>query len=170
MKRQIDVGFGVQVSPLPDEVRAQPLLDSGWALLMRAGHRLAGLKSLQLEDLASERIIVPARAVNAPLYDSVVAHCRASGFTPNFVYETMQAQVGITLVEQGLGVMLGAAYVFSSLPPGLVYRPIEGLDSLTVQMFTRADESATLVLDLIFVAAEEARRAQLRSGYSLPHA
>lgn len=163
---QIDVGFGVPIAPMPSNasVRGKPLLESGWALLMRREHRLAGLARLQLDDLAAERLIVPARAVNGPLYDSVVAHCHRAGFRPNFVYETMQSQVGMTLVEQGLGVMLGATYVFASIPESLTWRPIEGFDELTVHMFTRSDERNTLILDFIELALEEARRVQAHNA------
>lgn len=160
LQRQINVGFGVPVSPLPSsgEVISGLLLESRWTLLLRDSHRLASLRSIRLDDLAAERLIVPARQINAPLYDLVISHCRAAGFIPNFVYETMQAQVGITLVQQGLGVMLGAAYVFASVPAGLRAIPIDGLDALPVHAFRRADESNGLVLDFIELAQEEARR------------
>ncbi|MGF6776283.1 LysR family transcriptional regulator [Paraburkholderia sp. GAS334] len=163
-KHQIDVGFGVPIGPLPVDgtLRSAPLLEAGWAILMRDDHRLAGLARLRIDDLAAERLIVFARQVNAPLYDAVVGHCRASGFTPNFVYETTQAQVGMTLVEQGLGVMLGAAYVFASLPARLRCVPIGGFDTLTVYRFSRADEANPLILDFLDIADEEARRAQQR--------
>jgi len=162
-KRQIDVGFGVPTAPLPAHAQLQcvPLLTTGWSLLMRADHRLASLEQLEIGDLASERVIIFARAVNPPLYDIAVERCRAAGFMPNFVYETMQSQVGYALVEQGLGIMLGAAYVFTSLPAGLLARPIEGFDALTVHRFSRPDESNPLILDFIDIATEEARRVQL---------
>jgi DNA-binding transcriptional LysR family regulator len=164
----IDVGFGVPLGTQdPDPgLRIQPLLESNWALLMRCDHRLAHLDRLRLDDLAAERLIIFARAVNPPLYDGVVAHCQLAGFKPNFVYETMQSQVGINLVEQGLGVMLGATYVFAALPPALDYRLIEGLGPLTVHMFTRAEEHNPLILDFIELAAEEARRVATRLSQS----
>ena len=161
LQRQIDVGFGVPVSSLPSdgEILSEPILESHWTLLVQDSHRLASLGSIRLDDLAAERLIVPAREINAPLYDSVISHCRAAGFIPNFVYETMQAQVGITLVQRGLGAMLGAAYVFASVPVGLRTIPIEGLDALPVHSFRRVDESRGLVLDFIELAQEEARRS-----------
>jgi DNA-binding transcriptional LysR family regulator len=162
-KRQIDIGFGVPVVPVTPNgsVTGQPLLVSGYMLAMRSTHRLAGVERLRIDDLAGERIVIFARTVNPPLYDSIVAHCRSAGFTPNFVYETMQLQVGITLVAQGLGVLLGAEYVFSALPSELVCKPIDGFDELTVHLFTRAEESNPLILDFVEIAAEEAIRVQL---------
>jgi DNA-binding transcriptional LysR family regulator len=163
-KHEIDVGFGVPVDGTHDAADAtvQPLFEARWALLMRSDHRLASVDSLNLCDLARERLIVSARAVNAPLYDSIVAHCAQAGFKPNFVYETTQAQMGITLVEQGMGVMIGTTYVFSALPKTLHYRLINGLEPITVQMHSRADEHDSLILDFIELAAEEARALQTR--------
>ncbi|QEZ46564.1 LysR substrate-binding domain-containing protein [Cupriavidus oxalaticus] len=164
LREQIDVGFAVPVSDMPpgDVLGLDPLLVSGWALLMRKDHRLASLARLRVDDLAAERLVVPARAVNAPLYDALVARCKGHHFTPNFVYETMQAQMGIALVEQGLGVMLGATYVFSAVAQGLVYRLIDGLDPLVVHQFYRKSETNALILDFLDITAEEARRAQQR--------
>jgi DNA-binding transcriptional LysR family regulator len=101
---------------------------------MRSDHRLANVDRLHLCDLAQERLIGSARAVNAPLYDSMVAQFQQAGFTPNFIYETTQIQVGVALIEQGLGAMIGTTYLFSSLPKTLHYRRINDLEPVTVQM------------------------------------
>jgi DNA-binding transcriptional LysR family regulator len=163
---EIDVGFGVpiEVPGRKAPVRAERLLESGWGLLMRRDHRLAQREHLRIEDLAGERLIVPARAVNEPLYDAVLGHFSRVDIKPNIAYETMQSQVGIALVDQGLGSLLGAAYVFASVPASLVYRPVDGFDPLAVDIFFRADERNVLVLDFIELAIEEAHRMQTHSG------
>ncbi|MCX4173885.1 MULTISPECIES: LysR substrate-binding domain-containing protein [Paraburkholderia] len=164
-KKQIDIGFGVLVDTAPDndDVLVQPLFEADWVLLMRSDHRLANVDCLNLCDLAQERLIGSARAVNAPLYDSMVAQFQQAGFTPNFIYETTQVQVGVTLIEQGLGAMIGTTYLFSSLPKTLRYRQINGLEPVTVQMLSRTNERNSLILDFLDLAAEEARCAQTRA-------
>jgi DNA-binding transcriptional LysR family regulator len=159
---EIDVGFGVPVEqPGRDaQVRSEELLDSGWCLLIRRDHRFARRTRLHINELAAERLIVPARSVNEPLYDSVLARFASAGVQPNIVYETTQSQVGMTLVDQGLGSMLGAAYVFASVPESLVYCPVDGFDPLTVKAFYRDGEHSSLVLDFVELAIEEARRVQ----------
>ena len=160
---EIDVGFGVPVE-LPDpkaHIGAERLLDSGWCLLMRRNHRFAQRKRLRIEELAGERLIVPARAVNEPLYDSVLDHFARANVKPHIVYETTQSQVGIVLVEQGLGLLLSAAYVFTALSESLVHRPVDGFDPLAVQIFFREHECSPLVLDFIELAIEEARRTSI---------
>lgn len=149
--RAIDIGFGVPTMPLPpaEKVVSLRIIASHWALLVRNTHPFANRDIIKLEELAGERLIVPARSVNVPLYDAVVARCRNAGFEPHFVYETLQAQMGITLVKQGLGVMLGAGYVFSTPEEGMCVIPVDGLDELTVYAFWRAGETQTLVLDFV---------------------
>jgi DNA-binding transcriptional LysR family regulator len=164
-KKHIDIGFGALVDAAPDndDVLVQPLLEGHWVLLMRSDHRLANVDCLNLCDLAQERLIGSARVVNPPLYDSIVAHCQQAGFTPNFIYETTQVQVGVRLIEQGLGAMIGTTYLFSSLPKTLHYRQITGLEPVTVQMLSRTNERNSLILDFLDLAAEEARCAQTRA-------
>lgn len=159
----IDIGLGAQVAALPagSGVHAQSLLLAPWTLLMPPQHRLAGHASLQVKDLAEERLIIFERTVNPALYDNVIADCKRAGFAPNFVYETLQSQVGMSLVNRGLGVMLGAAYVFSDAPGALVYRPIDDMAPLDVAMFTRAGENDPLILEFMDLVLEEAKRTQL---------
>jgi DNA-binding transcriptional LysR family regulator len=130
-------------------------------LLMRTDHRLASLAELRLEDLVGERLIFFERAVIPQLYDGVMAACRKTGFTPNFVYETQQSQVGIAMVSEGVGAMLGAAYIFNALPAGLTTRPFNDMDQLTVQLFWRSGEADPLIHEFLDLAQEEARRLQI---------
>lgn len=159
----IDVGIGVQVGLPPSDgsIQARPVMTAPWVLLMRSDHRLASLAELRLEDLVGERLIFFERAVIPQLYDGVMAACRKTGFTPHFVYETQQSQVGIAMVNQGVGAMLGAAYIFNALPAGLTTRPFNDMDQLTVQLFWRSGEADPLIHEFIDVAQEEARRLQI---------
>ncbi|MDB5989460.1 MAG: bacterial regulatory helix-turn-helix, lysR family protein [Herbaspirillum sp.] len=159
----IDVGFGVPVSLMSTAgiVATKPVLTMPWTLLMRTDHRLAALRDIRVEDLAGERLIMFERSVNPALYDCVTESCQRAGFTPNFVYETQQSQVGISLVNQGMGVMLGAAYVFSIAPADLVMRRMIDMQPLALHMYTREGESDPLILEYMDIAQEEARRTQL---------
>jgi DNA-binding transcriptional LysR family regulator len=162
-KHTIDVGFGVQVAPLPDDgsLLARPIFDSSWAVLVREDGPLAARPAVTVDDLRGERLIMFERGVNPVLYDRMVEACRARGFTPNFVYQTSQAQMGMSLVSQGMGTMVGTTYVFSSPPAGLVVKPVADMAPLQVQVFSRSGEDRSLVLEFIELVAAEARRAQL---------
>jgi DNA-binding transcriptional LysR family regulator len=163
-KDVIDVGVGVPVS-MPaggGGIAARPILSGPWVVVIRDDHRLAAREQIQVEDLMGERLIFFERPVVPHLYDTLVNACRRAGFTPNFVYETQQAQVGVAMVGEGVGVMLGAAYIFCAPPPGIVTRQIVDMEPLLVHMFTRSGESDALVLEFMEMVAEEARRTQVK--------
>ncbi|WP_229259627.1 LysR family transcriptional regulator [Duganella aceris] len=162
-KDVIDVGIGVPVV-MPAGgigVDARPILSGPWVAVLRDDHRLASREQIQVEDLMGERLIFFERQVVPHLYDTLVGACRRAGFTPNFVYETQQAQVGVAMVGEGVGVMLGAAYIFTAPPSGVTTRPIAGMEPLLVHMFTRSGESDALVQEFMEMVAEEARRTQV---------
>jgi DNA-binding transcriptional LysR family regulator len=158
--REIDIGFGVPVGPLApqSEIEARSVFRSGWSVLMMTNHALASRLALHASDLDGVRLIVPARSVNEPIYDGLLGSFARSGISPNIVYETMQSQVGIAMVRQGVGLMLSAAYVFAEVPQGLVARAVDGFDPLDIHLFIRSDESRPLTLDFADLAIEQAAR------------
>jgi DNA-binding transcriptional LysR family regulator len=123
-RNSIDLGFGLPAGSLLNDAQilTELLLESSCVLLARSDHRPANVDCLNLVDLVHERLITSTRAANAPLDDSIVAHFQSAGFRPNFVYETLQAQPGTTLIEQGPGVVTGAINLFTSLPQTIKYR------------------------------------------------
>ncbi len=159
----IDVGIGVPVTmPAADSgIKAWPILCGAWVAVMRADHRLASQPGLTVADLAAERLIFFERPVVPHLHDLLVAACKRAGFCPNFVYETQQSQMGVSMAGEGAGLMLGAAYIFTALPAGVTMRPITDLAPLAVHVFTRAAEQDALITEFTEIAAEEARRIQL---------
>jgi DNA-binding transcriptional LysR family regulator len=163
-KNSIDVGFGVPLGTEPGDagISIEPLFESRWVLLMRSDHKLAKVGCVNVCDLARERLILAARSVNAPVYDSIAAQFQRAGLKPQVVYETLQAQVGITLVEHGFGIMIGTTYMFTSVPNALHCRPINGMDPIIVQLCWREKERNSLILDFVDLAVEEAHRSQPR--------
>jgi DNA-binding transcriptional LysR family regulator len=158
--REIDIGFGVPVGRLapPSGIKARSVFRSGWSVLMQTDHALASRGPLHAADLDGVRLIVPARSVNEPIYDGLLSSFARAGISPNIVYETMQAQVGMAMVRENVALMLSAAYVFAEVPKWLVARPVDGFDPLDVHLFIRSDESRPLVLDFADLAIEQAAR------------
>ncbi|WP_296945105.1 LysR family transcriptional regulator [uncultured Massilia sp.] len=159
----IDVGVGVPafMPTAGSGIAARPVLSGPWVAVMRADHPLAARTSLSVADLAGERLVFFERQVVPHLHDMLVGACRRAGFTPQFVYETQQVQMGISMASEGAGLMIGAAYIFTALPPGVTMRPIADLGQLTVHLFMRAAEPDALVHEFAEAVMEEAFRTQV---------
>jgi DNA-binding transcriptional LysR family regulator len=159
----IDVGIGVPVSmPAGDSgIEARPVLSGPWVAVMRTDHPLASRQSIKVTDLMDERLIFFDRPLVPHLYDILVNACKRAGFTPHFVYETQQAQVGVSMASEGAGLMLGAAYIFMALPAGMTMRPIADIEPFKLHLFTRTGEQDALLHEFVEIVAEEAYRTQV---------
>ncbi|KAE8761284.1 LysR family transcriptional regulator [Paraburkholderia madseniana] len=157
---QIDIGIGVLLTNEDQtaNVSTRFVLDGRWLLAAPRIHRLAQVKVIHLTDLLDENLIIFSRNVNEPLYDAVLASFQRAKVEPNFVYETTQAQIGLRIVKDSGGLMLGADYVLRERHDDIVYIPIEGLPNLNVHIFWREQESSGLVLDFVEFLAEAALR------------
>jgi DNA-binding transcriptional LysR family regulator len=156
--RQIDIGMGVLLANEDQaaKISTRFVIDGRWLLAAPSIHRLAQAKVIHLTDLVDENLIIFSRNVNEPLYDAVLASFQRAKVEPNFVYETTQAQIGLRIVKDGGGLMLGADYVLRERHDDIVYVPIEGLPNLNVHIFWREQESSGLVLDFVEFLAEAA--------------
>lgn len=92
--------------PPPDDARfeQQPLLDDPQDLLVPADHPLAGKRSVQLSEAASDPWIV--KPVENDTYPLLVAACTAAGFTPRIAHQAKEWFAVSALVASGLGVCL----------------------------------------------------------------
>lgn len=155
---QIDVGVGVVLGheDVTAGIKAEHLVEGNWLIEMPADHRFASASRLAPVDLAGEPLIIFARSVNPPLYDAVRARFREAGVEPHFVYETTQAHIGLRMVGEGAGLMIGADYVLKAPGHGRVQVPLDFMPALSVMIFRRADESSGLVHDLVELLSEKA--------------
>jgi len=164
--KQIDAGF--LYLPLEDAslniecVSREPLV-----LALPDAHPLSSKRRVELQEVASEPFVLPARYQRMPgLYGQVTEACRQAGFTPNAVQKDvwlMQTIVG--LVASGIGVALVPASLRNFRRKGVVYKTVQGL-SPTVEMgsvWRRSDSSAVLgaFLDVVgeFARLAEGKRA-----------
>ena len=83
-----------------------PLLDEPMVATLPAGHRFAVEtdEPLPLAELRSEDFVLYRRAAGPGLYDSILAACRAAGFSPKVVQEAPRLPATLSLVAAGLGV------------------------------------------------------------------
>ena len=106
------------------------------------GHRQAVEPTINLSQVAPERIVVLPRESNAPFYDAVVAACHNAGLSPSLV-----ATSGLCVEPALLAVMAGAGMAL--LPESVAQRycahgvrfvPLEGDDlAVAAAVVTRRD-------------------------------
>ena len=143
---QLDAGF--LFLPLEDAslniecVSREPLV-----LALPVTHPLAAEPRVELQAVANEPFVLPARYQIPGLYGQVNKACREAGFVPNAVQKDvwlMQTIVG--LVAGGTGVALVPASLRNLHRRGVVYKAVHGL-SPTVEIgvvWRRDDRNAVL--------------------------
>jgi DNA-binding transcriptional LysR family regulator len=125
-------GPGVESAVL----RREPLVAA-----LPGDHPLADRPEVALGELAQEPFVLFPRRMRPSLYDRILGFCREAGFSPRVVQEAAPEQTIIGMVAAGIGVAL----VFSCLRelnrPGVVYRPLTGVDtSVEFDLAWRADD------------------------------
>jgi DNA-binding transcriptional LysR family regulator len=128
---RIDVG--VLHSPPADAarwLRVEPVFSDPLVAALPHSHRLAAAGArgtIALADLAGEPFVTVPRSVNPPLYDEVIANCRAAGFSPRVVQEAVGWHTLTGLVAAGLGVALVPRSLARLRRPGVAFRAVRDL-------------------------------------------
>lgn len=101
--REID--FAVSISPIETiNIKWEPLMTERFAALVPSGHRLAGRKTVRLEELKDERFIINNGSDD--ISRRIHFFCERAGFVPNVYFEGEQSALLDALVRSGLGVCL----------------------------------------------------------------
>jgi DNA-binding transcriptional LysR family regulator len=126
---KVDVAFIRTTIGHPGGVKVLPLIEEPMVVALPAGHPLGdrkNLRGLTVKSLAHEHFIGYPRAAGAGLYDSVIAACIASGFSPNIAYEAPQIVSTLNLVAAGMGISIVPSSMQRLRLDEVVYRPMCG--------------------------------------------
>ncbi|AKH82019.1 LysR family transcriptional regulator [Streptomyces sp. CNQ-509] len=133
--------------PVPDpRLAVETVFTEELAVALPAGHPLAVRDRVDVAELAGTPLIQFPREINPPLFDDIVALCRAAGYTPPSLREASPKQTVIGLVAAGLGASLLPASLENLRRDGVVYRPLAG-PGLTVDtsvIWRRTDRDPVL--------------------------
>ncbi len=157
-EKQIDVGF--LYLPLEDAslniecVSREPLV-----LALPETHPLASEPQVELQAIAEEPFILPARYPMPGLYGQVTEACRQAGFTPNAVQKDVWLmQTIVSLVAGGIGVALVPATLRNLRRRGVVYKSVYGLSpTVELGMIWRRDRLGMVVNSFLQVVREGIR-------------
>jgi DNA-binding transcriptional LysR family regulator len=115
---QVDVAFVVIPTHQGDAI---PLAHDEMRAVLPAWHPLAEQRSVKLEQLQDERLIV-ARGGCATIVDELF---RTHGLSKQATFTIGEAAVTLALVEKGLGVTIMPELVLPAQPPGVAVRPLQ---------------------------------------------
>lgn len=86
-----------------DAFARQDVLAEDMILALPPGHRLERRKTVALEEVADEPMIIFPRQTAPSLHDAIIASCQRAGFTPRLSQESSQVPSAINLVAAGFG-------------------------------------------------------------------
>ena len=119
-------------------------------------HPLAKQKSVRIQSLASEYLIVPPLQPGWGYADSLFQIFRDYGIVPRIAQEAIGALAVVTLVAGGFGIALAPASLGNFSLPGVTYRPIKGpCRTSDLTLVWRRDSRAPTVRAFLDVVREE---------------
>jgi DNA-binding transcriptional LysR family regulator len=123
---RLDLGIGLAPVDEPD-LEFKCVMREELILAAPAGHALIkGEDVIDLRTLAKANFIIPPRDIATGLYDLIISHCRAAGFTPRITQHARQMQTVIGLVSSGMGFALVPSSVRNLKRTGVQYRSLRG--------------------------------------------
>ncbi len=152
---RVDVAFIRTAIGKPPGVRIVPLVEEPMVVALPAGHPLANRNSrrgLTIQSLAHETFIGYPRAAGVGLYDSVIAACIASGFSPDIAYEAPQIVSTLNLVAAGMGISVVPSSMQRLHLDEVVYRPMSGPHIPRGQLNLAARDDAQASPAAVFLA------------------
>jgi DNA-binding transcriptional LysR family regulator len=160
--RELDVALVYEFSlvpvVVPETVHVRPLLTDAVYIMLPERHRLARRRRLRMGDLAEETWIQGVR--HGSTLDVLPMAGRAAGFDPRILFRTDDQTTVRGLVAAGLGIAMVPSLVVSSLPPGVVVRPLDE-PALTRTVMVAWPSSRSLAAATAMTEALEAAAAEL---------
>lgn len=101
------------------------LVNEPFALAIPAGHQLAQVEHLSVQDLNHEDFIMYSYSGWRPFYELLTGAFQSAGVTPNYVQLIHTTQTIVSLVNAGLGIALVPQSTASLKFENVVFRPIE---------------------------------------------
>lgn len=140
----LDAGLAWDSHP-PNPLAAQTVWRDAFVAALPAAHSLARHDSLSLNDLAQEALIVAPRRIAPRHFDMVIAAFASTGITPRISHEHAPVFSQIGFVANGLGIALVPPFAAALPIPGVVYRPVAGLEPVEISLVWNGQTSPAAV-------------------------
>jgi len=167
----VDLAFARLEGSLGSTIQSIPLTHDRLAVALPRTHALADATRIRIGSLAEETFVMFARQVSPVYFDSVVASCRANGFSPRIVHEVRSVASQIAFVGCGQGIALVPASLKKLAPENVVVRQLkENVDVVTTAMAWSTTRRNSLVDAVVasMRAPIRTKRANLLPDACLP--
>ena len=124
-QERLDLGLLHATRPAPG-LQSHTLVSEPFMACLPAGHALAGQRTLQVRQLASERMVLFSRQVSPDYHQQIWQICQSEGFTPDLHHEVRHWLSVLSMVSLGQGVSLVPSCLQRVGFPGLAFVPIQG--------------------------------------------
>ncbi|NSX53754.1 LysR family transcriptional regulator [Sulfitobacter sp. 1151] len=147
--RSLDIAF-VRKEPTESHLTSRFVLSESIIIALPAQHPKAGQEKISVSDIASEPLVIPARASRPILFDVIHSYLRSHHVEPNIRQEANERHMIIAMVASGLGVSMVPKWVSEFKRDDVVFRPFEdGGPTVDVYAVWRSDDKMQGVLDFI---------------------
>ncbi len=160
----IDLAFARLEGELGATVKSLPLAQDRLMVAMPGTHALAASPRVRLAALADEEFVMFSRHVSPVYFDSLVASCRSSGFSPRIVHEVRSVASQVAFVGCGQGVALVPASLKKLAPENVVFRPLkENLRVVTTAVAWSTARDNPLVQAVVGMVSNTVTRKKTRT-------
>lgn len=124
-QERLDLGLLHATRPAPG-LQSHTLVSEPFMACLPDSHALAGLRKLQVRQLAGERMVLFSRQVSPDYHQQIWQICQSEGFTPDLHHEVRHWLSVLSMVSLGQGVSLVPSCLQRVGFPGLAFVPIQG--------------------------------------------
>lgn len=127
--REGRIDLGIMQRPPADAERwlaLEQVYRDALVLALPQEHRLARRARVSMHDLTHEAFVLLFRSSDPELWDSIIARCRAAGFSPRVIQEAGAWHTLAGVVGAGVGVAFVPGSLANIKRPGVTYKPVRG--------------------------------------------
>ncbi|WP_027210402.1 LysR family transcriptional regulator [Burkholderia sp. WSM2232] len=136
------------------ELETRTIFSEQLVAVLPEGHRLTTRAAISVSELRDEWFIISPHAASPFIYNTIVEHCRRSGFTPRIRLETNFQQTIVNLVAQGLGVALVHSSMRSTHADNVKFMPLMHAPYVDVALVWSPDTLNPCVARFVDIAAQ----------------
>jgi DNA-binding transcriptional LysR family regulator len=159
LDQRFECGIAPRFPGLPADLAHAPLRVEALVAALPAGHRLAGARAVELDELRDELFLVWPRTMAPGFHDAVLAACRAAGFEPRTDEFGAGGSTAWGRIARGEGVVLTVASNRDAIQRGIAVVDLAPpVPTMTIDAVWRRDVSLPALQRFIDVAQATARR------------